>query len=111
MVGELNDTRPDSALALSAALADITQLNTLAQRALAHWQRLDVLINNASSFYPTPLGTAAVAQWGDLMGSHVKAPLFLAQALLQPLRRARGTRLMMGEIYPRGPLNDGPIDG
>src|SRR5690625_7854655 len=57
LVGELNDTRPDSALALSADLADITQLNTLAQRASAHWQRIDVLINNASSFYPTPLGT------------------------------------------------------
>ena len=109
LVGELNDTRPDSALALSADLADITQLNTLAQRASAHWQRIDVLINNASSFYPTPLGTADVAQWDDLMGSNLKAPFFLAQALMEPLRRAQGCIVNMVDIYAQRPLKDHPI--
>ena len=53
-------------------------------------ERLDVLVNNASNFYPTPLGTVTEEQWDDLVGSNLKAPLFLAQALLPALREARG---------------------
>lgn len=109
LVDELNSARPDSALALSADLCDIEQINTLAQCALAHWQRIDVLINNASSFYPTPLGTATAAQWDDLMGSNLKAPFFLAQALAEPLRQARGCIVNMVDIYAERPLKDHPI--
>ena len=109
LVRELNLARSDSALALSADLCDIEQINSLAQRALAHWQRIDVLINNASSFYPTPMGTATAAQWDDLMGSNLKAPFFLAQALAEPLRQARGCIVNMVDIYAERPLKDYPI--
>lgn len=106
LVRQLNLTRPGSALALSADLRDVEQINRLAHRALAHWQRLDVLINNASSFYATPLGTATALQWDDLMGSNLKAPFFLAQALAEPLRQARGCIVNMVDIYAERPLKD-----
>ena len=106
LVSQLNAVRPDSALALSADLCDLEQINTLAQAALAHWQRIDVLINNASSFYPTPLATATAAQWDDLMGSNLKAPFFLAQALAEPLRQTRGCIVNMVDIYAERPLKD-----
>lgn len=109
LVGELNQARPDSALALSADLRDIEQINTLAQDAVAHWQRIDVLINNASSFYPTPLGTASATQWDDLIGSNLKAPFFLAQALAEPLRQTQGCIVNMVDIYAERPLKDHPI--
>jgi pteridine reductase len=77
---ELNARRPDSAMALAADLLDVTALGALAQQAHARWGRLDVLVNNASSYYPTPLDTLSAAQFEDLVGSNLRAPLFLTQA-------------------------------
>jgi len=70
---------------------------------------LDVLINNASTFYPTVLGSIDEAQWLDLMGTNLKAPLFLAQAAAPSLRQRRGAIVNMVDIHARQPLRDHPV--
>lgn len=106
LVGRLNAARPDSALALQADLLDVDTLPTLIERTLAAWGRLDMLINNASTFYPTPIGTITPAQWMDLMGTNLRAPLFLAQALAPELRRSRGAIVNIVDIHAERPLED-----
>ena len=73
--------------------------------------RLDVLVNNASNFYPTPLGTVTPEQWHDLVGSNLKAPLFLSQALLPALRAARGVIINIVDVHSQRPLRDHPVYG
>ena len=71
---------------------------------MATFGRLDVLVNNASTFYPTPFGSISGAQWDDLMGSNLRAPLFLSQAAAPHLRRARGLIINMIDIHSQRPL-------
>jgi pteridine reductase len=73
--------------------------------------RLDVLVNNASNFYPTPLGTVTPEQWHDLVGSNLKAPLFLSQAALPALRAARGVIINIVDVHSQRPLRDHPVYG
>src|SRR5262245_46509532 len=75
----LNQQRTGSALTWHADLTDLDALPQLLERVVSGFGRLDVLINNASSFYPTPVGSITAAQWDDLIGSNLKAPLFLSQ--------------------------------
>ena len=70
-----------------------------------------MLVNNASSFYPTPLGTVTPEQWQDLVGSNLKAPLFLSQALLPALRAARGVIINIVDVHSQRPLRDHPVYG
>jgi pteridine reductase len=104
LAAELCRARPDSAIALTAALGDIAALEAMVQHLLAHWGRLDVLINNASGFYPTPLGEVSESQWQDLMDSNLKGPFFLAQACLQALRASRGCIVNLVDIHADRPL-------
>lgn len=90
LIGELNAQRPDSARSVRADLAEFAQLETLANQGLAQWQRLDVLVNNASSFYPTALAEIDDGDWHDLMNSNAKAPLFLSKYLHRELAARRG---------------------
>ena len=71
--------------------------------------RLDVLVNNASNFYPTPIGTISPAQWQDLMGTNLKAPLFLSQAAAPFLKRANGSIINMIDIHAQRPLRHHPV--
>ena len=71
--------------------------------------RLDVLINNASTFYPTPLGSVSPAQWDDLMGTNLRAPLFLAQAAAPQLRARKGSIVNMIDIHAQRPLPRHPV--
>ncbi|MDD3761812.1 MAG: pteridine reductase [Nevskiales bacterium] len=80
LVAELCARRADSATALAADLNDPAQIDALAQAAQARWGRLDALVNNASTYYPTPLGTITAAQIDDLVASNLRAPLLLTQA-------------------------------
>lgn len=80
LVASLNAARPDSAMAIAADLRRVDALEALAQQAAGRWGRLDALVNNASSYYQTPLGTLTEAQFDELIGANLKAPLFLAQA-------------------------------
>ncbi|WP_198411210.1 pteridine reductase [Marinimicrobium alkaliphilum] len=109
LAADLNRTRPDSAVALQADLNQSTDVEQLARAALAQWQRLDALINNASSFFPTPVGEATEAHWDDLINSNLKAPFFLAQALAPALRASGGTIVNMADIHADRPLSQHPI--
>jgi pteridine reductase len=101
---ELNRARPDSAVALKANLLSMDQLARLAEQAAGCWGRLDLLVNNASSFYQTPLGKITEAAFDDLVGTNLKAPLFLAQACAPALRKARGAIVNVSDLYARKPL-------
>jgi len=104
LVATLNARRADSAFAVGADLRQSAELEQLISDTVAQAGRLDVLVNNASSFYPTELGTISEADWDDLIGSNLKAPLFLAQAALPHLRANRGTIINMIDIHARRPL-------
>ncbi len=104
LIGELDAQRPGSTLALQADLADLSSLPGLVAACLARFGRLDGLVNNASAFYPTPLGTIASAQWDDLFAANARAPLFLAQAAAAALTAARGAIVNLVDIYAEHPL-------
>jgi pteridine reductase len=77
--------------------------------ALGEFGRLDILINNASTFYPTAVGEITLAHWDDLMGSNLKAPLFLAQAAAPHLRKRDGLILNIVDIHALRPLRNHPV--
>ncbi|MEO6699056.1 MAG: pteridine reductase [Paraperlucidibaca sp.] len=103
----LNTTRADSAHYLLADLADAQAIQALAVQAQAHWGRLDALVNNASSFYPTPFARATQSDWDELFASNVRAPYFLSQAL-QPALAARSAGAIVNiiDIHADYPLQD-----
>ncbi len=111
LVAELNESRADSAVAFSADLTDIAAIERLAAQVTSWRDRLDVLINNASSFYPTPAGTITETQWDDLVGTNLKAPLFLSQAALPALRAAGGVIVNIVDVHSTHPLRDHPVYG
>ena len=106
LAAELNELRENSAITLQADLNDLTAIETLAQNASTHFGTLDILINNASSFYPTEFGNITASQWNDLMGSNVQAPLFLSQACYPALRQSNGCIINMIDIHARSPLKN-----
>jgi len=108
---ELNAARPSSALTLQADLLDTGKLALLVDRVVRHAGRLDILVNNASSFYPTPLAGITEQQWTDLLGTNLKAPLFLAQAALPHLKAARGVIINIVDIHAIRPLKDHTMYG
>ena len=95
---------PGSALAVACDLRELETLPTLAESVLARWGRLDILVNNASTFYPTAVGSITPAQWDDLIGTNLRAPLFLAQACAPALRSAQGLIINMIDIHGQRPL-------
>lgn len=108
---ELNAIRPNSAATFKADLHDTDLLPQLIDQVIKHSGRLDILINNASSFYPTPLGDISEASWNDLVGSNLKAPLFLSQAAFPYLRAHGGAIINMLDIHTRRPLRDHIVYG
>jgi len=101
---ELEQIRPGSTLAIQAELADIAGLPDIVEKCTARFGRLDALVNNASAFFPTPIGTVTAAQWDDLFTGNARAPLFLAQAAAPALRAARGAIVNIIDIYAQRPL-------
>lgn len=108
LVNGFNAERPDSAMCLQADLCAVSQVHDLADAALAWRGRIDVLINNASRFYPGPIGSVDEAAWDDLIGSNLKGGFFLAQALAPSLRECRGSIINMTDIHADGGRKDYP---
>jgi len=100
----LNAARPGSADAVRCDLLRTAELGPLIEHVVAKHGRLDALINNASSFHPTAIGTTTEAQWDDLVGSNLKAPYFLCQAAAPALRRAGGCVVNLVDIHARKPM-------
>ena len=111
LAADLNKVRENSATALQADLADTDKLPALIAAVLDWGGRLDGLVNNASSFYPTPLGSISEKQWDDLFGSNLKAPLFLSQAAIDPLRRSAGAIVNIVDIHAQRPLRNHAVYG
>ena len=109
LLEELNQQRSNSAVMLYADLEKIADVERLASDALAQWQRLDALVNNASGFYPTALGEVSEADWDSLLGSNVKGAFFLSQALVPALRKHRGAIVNIVDIYGDKPLQGHPV--
>jgi pteridine reductase len=106
---ELNAERPGSVVTQQADLDDTAGLNGLVNRAIDVWGRLDALVNNASTFYPTPLGTVTESQWNALRGSNLKAPFLLCQAAAPQLARRKGAIVNMVDVYAERPLKGYPV--
>jgi pteridine reductase len=104
LVGGMNDARPQSAAAFRGDLADPALWQSLPDAVISTFGRLDCLVNNASTFYPTPVGEITPAQFDDLVGTNLRAPLFLAQAAAPELRRRQGLILNIADIHGLRPL-------
>ena len=102
----LNTLRPASAAIRGLDLAIAGDLPSLVEAALAEFGRLDGLVNNASTFYPTPLGSITGTQWADLIASNLQAPLFLSQAAAPALKAAGGSIVNIVDIHADRPLKD-----
>jgi pteridine reductase len=109
LAAELNDKRAKSAATIRADLLDTGNLGALVEFTLRHFGALDVLVNNASTFYPTKIGEITPAAWDDLLGTNLKAPLFLSQAAAPALRKSRGLILNIVDIHALRPLRDYPV--
>src|SRR5882762_1946911 len=106
---ELNEARPNSVVLVEADLLDPSQLQTLPAIATSNFGTLDILVNNASTFYPTPVGDITEIDWNDLIGTNLKAPLFLSQAASAALRISNGLIVNIADIHGTRPLSRHPV--
>ncbi|HEX5961585.1 MAG TPA: pteridine reductase [Rhodanobacteraceae bacterium] len=104
LAAELEAARAGSTLVVQADLADAESLPGLVDAVVARFGRLDALVNNASTFRPTPLGSVTPAQWDGLFAANARAPLLLAQAAAPHLGRQRGCIVNITDIYAERPL-------
>lgn len=101
--------RLDGAAAFPAALDEPRACAGLVEAVAGHFGGLDLLVNNASSFFPTPLGSATEAEWDELMGSNLKAPFFLAQAAAAHLAAREGSIVNLTDVHAERPLAGHPV--
>jgi pteridine reductase len=104
LADELNQVRSFSAQIIQGDLLATANLKRLGEQVIAHYGRLDLLVNNASSFYPTAVTTTELEQWDDLMGTNLKAPFFLTKALMPQLELNKGCVINMVDIHAERPL-------
>ena len=107
----LNRARADSAAVFQADLLNVEAMEPLVGAVVKWGGRLDGLVNNASSFYPTPVGSITEAHWDELIGSNLKAPLFLSQASAEYLRSTNGVIINIVDIHAERPLRDHAVYG
>ncbi len=104
LADELNNIRPDSARIFQADLNSNCQIQNLAEQVIDQWGQLNALVNNASSFYPTPIVECSEDQWHDLINTNLKAPLFLAQSLHNALTKTGGCIVNIADIFAERPM-------
>lgn len=109
LADEFNSLRANSAKIILGDLNDETIYINLIQQAHKCWGRLDVLVNNASSFYPTPVGSITMDDWNNLVNSNMKAPLFLSQAAAPHLMETRGCIINMVDVHAQRPMKEHPV--
>lgn len=101
---ELHEIRKNSVVLVQADLLETEKLKGLVDKSLEQWGRLDILVNNASSFYPTPLGSVTEKHWDDLIGSNMKAPFFLSQLAAPYLEKQQGCIINIVDIHAQRPM-------
>jgi pteridine reductase len=106
---ELEGARDGSTCAIAGELGDVERLPRIVAECIARFGRIDALINNASAFFPTPMGTVTAAQWDELFASNARAPFFLAQAAAPHLKSTQGCIVNMVDIYAERPLPQHPV--
>jgi pteridine reductase len=111
LAASFNTARSDSAAAFQADLLAVENTQSLVDAVIAWSGQLDGLVNNASSFYPTPVGSISEKQWDELVGSNLKAPLFLSQAVATHLRVTSGAIVNIVDIHAARPLRDHAVYG
>ncbi len=106
---ELHQQRADSVVLIQAELQDLQSLQSAISKALSVWNRLDILINNASLFYPAPVAEVTEKHWYELFDTNVKAPFFLAQATASALQKTSGCIINIVDIHAERPLKNYPV--
>jgi len=101
-----NQQRKDSAVIFQAELSDMAKLEPLISDSVKQWGRLDVLVNNASRFYKTPVSSANETEWDDLLNSNLKAPFFLSKHAYPHLHKSHGCIVNLTDIHAEKPLED-----
>lgn len=109
LVNELNNEHMQTAHCLQAELNDQVAVKQLGQKACQYWQRLDLLVNNASSFYPTPFEEATEQAWQQLMATNAQTPYFLSQSVLPTLRQNQGNIVNIADIHGQRPIKQHSI--
>ena len=103
---ELNKQRKNSVILIQADLLETVKLKSIIKKSIEQWGRLDILINNASSFYATPMGNITERDWDDLTGSNLKAPFFLSQAAAPYLEKQQGCIINIVDIHAQRPMQE-----
>jgi len=106
LASELNAIRPDSAYLIAADLLDKDKIESFIDQAWSFKQRLDVLINNASVFYPTPIDKISATQWGNMIDINLMAPLFLSTIASSRLEKNNGCIINLTDIHAERPLKN-----
>jgi len=106
---ELNAKRENSVLLIQADLLQTNKITSMVMEVVQTWGRLDVVINNASTFYSTPIGSVDETKWNDIIGSNLKAPFFLSQAAAPHLKASHGCIINIVDIHAERPLKNYPV--
>ena len=101
---ELNTQRENSVVLIQADLLETIKLKSIINKGMEQWGRLDILVNNASTFYPTPMGNITEDDWDNLTGSNLKAPFFLSQAAASSLEKHHGCIINIVDIHAQRPM-------
>ena len=109
LAAELNAARPESAFVMHGDLLDPAACERIVREAIAALGRLDIVVNNASSFYPTTVGSVDAATFDDLVGSNLRAPFFVSQAAAPALREGGGCIINMADIHGLRPRDGYPV--
>lgn len=106
LVQQFNRDRKNSAICIQANLLAMASIKPMVKRAMEYWGRLDILINNASMFYKTPIDSATEQQWFELINSNLTAPFFISQAVRKALIEMKGQIINIVDIHAQIPIRD-----